>query len=670
MYNVYFDNILQRPEDIININDSIELSVVREDGFNSTEQILREKTEMTLSCCGESYLFLCNLLKDDKCAEVELRIEDTECEFIMTGIIKVSLLESNPTQKICKTKIYDNSFSAYLREIMNVDLPLYNTKTKNCLLLNTVQKDIVMYTNPANQTSTTTITAFDALDVLSYLVSFFSDNKVTVRSDYLTDNKYAITTGFNMHSFANGIDEIYPTVSIDKIFKEIRKKTTLYMSVEYDNGYYLRIEEESYFYNSDVLFTIDGVPHDLVQTQDLDRNFSSIEVGSDKTDVQDGTTVYYPQNNLTAWNKENYPFCGTCATDKENKLNLVNEFIIDSNIIYEALNFSDVDEYTNDSEIFMFLYETISGIDTAITTLDSGTYVYNLSINNETTLNNWIDYVGRCVAVQRNSKYGFLVTNPNVPSITISGGGAITANNCDFIRIQGTYAGAMISELACKDERYDNENSVTNINPIHDTPGFFDTFGLTKFTCQQDGIYIFHSESKLGCIEYPSESYVFPLAIEYDVRFVVYSDNTFTTEIATGNITSLSNLNPNTDVVNYDITSPPFALVVGNVVVVEISVPSITIIGTGFYYLTAIYDSEFDLISDNTTCLNIEDNNQNSRPNLINFTYKPCLTELNAVRLNKGGIINVAGFDYWIKEFPYKRNSDITLQLIGNDWIV
>ena len=34
MYNVYFDNILQDAKDIININDSFETSIVREDGFS------------------------------------------------------------------------------------------------------------------------------------------------------------------------------------------------------------------------------------------------------------------------------------------------------------------------------------------------------------------------------------------------------------------------------------------------------------------------------------------------------------------------------------------------------------------------------------------------------------------------------------------------------------
>ena len=56
MYRVYFDGIEQNERDIISIKyDYAEFSIIREDGFNSTEQIIREKTEMELKFCGASY---------------------------------------------------------------------------------------------------------------------------------------------------------------------------------------------------------------------------------------------------------------------------------------------------------------------------------------------------------------------------------------------------------------------------------------------------------------------------------------------------------------------------------------------------------------------------------------------------------------------------------------
>ena len=58
MYSVYFDDILQRPEDIININDVMETSIVRQDGFDTQQQIIREKSDATLEFTGQAYSYV------------------------------------------------------------------------------------------------------------------------------------------------------------------------------------------------------------------------------------------------------------------------------------------------------------------------------------------------------------------------------------------------------------------------------------------------------------------------------------------------------------------------------------------------------------------------------------------------------------------------------------
>ena len=93
MYRVYFDGIEQNEKDIININDVAEFSIIREDGFNSTEQIIREKTEMELKFCGASYSYICEKINTDRCAEVEFRIEDDESGLSYDGTIPVTQLK-------------------------------------------------------------------------------------------------------------------------------------------------------------------------------------------------------------------------------------------------------------------------------------------------------------------------------------------------------------------------------------------------------------------------------------------------------------------------------------------------------------------------------------------------------------------------------------------------
>ena len=70
MFRVYFDGIEQNENDIININDVAEFTIIREDGFSSSEQILRDKTEMELQFCGGAYSYICNKIATDRCNEI------------------------------------------------------------------------------------------------------------------------------------------------------------------------------------------------------------------------------------------------------------------------------------------------------------------------------------------------------------------------------------------------------------------------------------------------------------------------------------------------------------------------------------------------------------------------------------------------------------------------
>ena len=670
MYSVYFDNILQRPQDIIDINDSFETSIVRQDGFDSQAQIIREKSEANITFSGKAYKYVCDTLKLDACHVFQVKIEDASCGYVYNGTMSIVGMERDLSKCICKSDLKDNSFSAYIDGYLDSELPLYNTKSKNCQILPVIIKEIAMPYDVTNPNLLYTIKAFDVLDVFNYIISYFTDNTISVVSDYLTDNKYAITTGFNMHNYSNSINEVYPNLSFNKLFNELRKKLRIYMAIEYD-AYgvpYLRIEDENYFFSDVELFSIAEIPKDTIQTYDNKRNFNQISIGSDKTDVLDVTPITYQQNRYVSWIKEFYSNCGSCVGEKQSELNLVSEFIIDSNDIIEALIYSTSDQYDNDNEIFMFNYYNTDSTDKGVFTLDTLTsyYYYNDTLRNENVLSNYLDYSQQCIAIQRNAKYGFLATNPNIADITIGGGGSITASNCDYIRILGTYGGSMIANLLGNNEIYDNKNTIENINPIYDTSGFFDSFGLTKFTCQEDGIYVFNAKSKIKSIQDVPKNYVFPLQVDYEIRFVVYSDNTFTTETQSSDITYLTTLSPETEVLNFDIESPPFSLTTNNVVVVEIKIPFIEIIGTGFYYLTAIYDTSFQLVSDNFNCQS-ETIGVDSMPYVTNFEYPLCFSDYNLVNNNKRGYINIAGVKHWIREIKYLHKKMSSFTLMSNE---
>ena len=110
MYSVYFDDILQRPEDIININDVMETSIVRQDGFDTQQQIIREKSDATLEFTGQAYSYVCNILKENSCHVFNVRIEET-CGYIYNATMSIVGMERDLHKCICKTDLKDNSFS-------------------------------------------------------------------------------------------------------------------------------------------------------------------------------------------------------------------------------------------------------------------------------------------------------------------------------------------------------------------------------------------------------------------------------------------------------------------------------------------------------------------------------------------------------------------------------
>lgn len=653
MFRVYIDEVIQSLDDIVNINDSFETSIIREDGIANTEQILRDKSEMDLFFCGSTYSYICNKFKSNTCDDITYRIVDDRCGLEQKGVIKLSSIELYPDKKYGKTKIKDNSFSAYIRDFFDVELYLYLSQTKNCLPIATIEKLVTMYTNPANQIDTSQINAFDFLDAIQYLVSFFTDNTIEVESDYLTTNKFSFTTGFNMHNYGTKIDSIYPKVSLSQIFTELRKKVHVYMSIEYrfDGTPYLRIEDEAYFYENTQLFEIDSVPNGTVQNKDVSRLFADIKVGSDKTET-DGT-IYYPQDSFTAWNEENFPFCGTCNAEKDNVLDLVSSFIIDSNLIYEALNFGLAD-YTNDDSIFMFEYYDNSGVDTAVTTLDalSSTYVYNININNENVINNWIDYIGKCIILSRNNKYGFLlrdffveigITGPSLPGIS--------ANE---------------NRINYSDIIYDNENSIDTQSPFGDI--------CKVFTAQQNGTYNFKlivnniHQVGIDCGGgFILGGGVACFDVTYKAIIYIYSDNTFATLLYTFEDVGLAS-NAVTDFISLSIETGVISLGVGNVVITslygEMPVPNSN---TG---CTTFFDSDFAsfyLLSDGFSCSSLEYNNQNAKENVLKFDYPLCYEDYAKARLNKKGYITIENTNWWIKELTYKHRRNSSFILVGND---
>jgi hypothetical protein len=650
-YKIYLDGI-ELNTDPIGLN-SFEVEVVREDGFSGSDQILREKTSTALQFVGDGYTYLCNQKKNNFCGIVEVSVDylcGTEYQRLFDGIIQTIKIEFDLTRCVALTEIRDSSFTGRIKDYTKTELSLYFSRTKNCLGLSSVNKLILF--------GSTEVTSFDVLDTFQYFINFITDNEISVVSDYLTNNRLAITTGYNLHNATGSIIQVFPKLTFSKLFEEVRKKVRIFMAVEYDvyGNPYLRIEDENYFYTSDRLVSFADIPFGVIEKTDITRIFNSLEIGSRITELQDSETgfedgyvpnPYEPTDFSRTWTPQTYTTCGSCTSESnsdQNRLDLVNEFIIDSDIIYEALNAiptTDSENYANDANIFMFEYTALP--DTANYTLDvpTGVYIYNANLINSTVIDNWFGYTPQCITLKNSTENYFLVQKP----VSLITAGAVD-NTCAQILYTGDsdYDSYGVGAV---DIIFDNGNNILNDG--------ITTHGFT-FLCPLNGSYVFKQSTKIA---YLGSNDTDPTYTPY---FAIFDAGSVLVDIVYGTDYVPTGIN---ELMNTEFTSPIITLFAGYTVRPGMSVCRDGTIDPFFDYYQ-LTDLKWELLQDVSSCDTTEDL-LDSKHILLEFRTKLCFSDLMAIRANKKGYIEIANKSYWIKSIKWKETELAEFILIGND---
>ena len=112
-YKLYLDGILinERPKGL----DELILAIQREDGFNNSEQILRESIDVQLEFSGDGYRYICTKRQQNFCEEILCSL-DAECDgytdTLFEGLIKQNDIKVTLKKCIAKaSSIKDNSFN-------------------------------------------------------------------------------------------------------------------------------------------------------------------------------------------------------------------------------------------------------------------------------------------------------------------------------------------------------------------------------------------------------------------------------------------------------------------------------------------------------------------------------------------------------------------------------
>ena len=638
--------------------DNLQLEIVREDGFGNSEQILREKTETTFTFYGDGFRYITDIFKTSICDIIDVEIFDI-CDNASLSIFKgrlhlTDIERVDLTRKILTTQIRDNSFTGYIKDYLNTNVQLFNTSTKGCEPLTPIGFLANIGTNK--------VLSFDVLQTFKYYISFFTNNKIAVVSDYLTDNKYLITTGFNLHNTGGSKQQRYPQISFSKLFDELRKKLRLFMVIEYDinNNPYLRIEPESYSFSNSNVLNIIGIPNGTEERADSKRLFNSIEVGSNFTDFSLESDYYPTDNPILSFRKSAFNTCGECSVNndsQENKLDLVSEFIIDPNVIAEALLEPINSDYTNNDKIFLINYEIVDGIPTSVrTTCNDVPNVYNCNLNNESVVNNWLGFSPQCLALSRYPQDGFIVE-------------FVPANfNLSFpmeFGICTNYINTfpdIVKDLNFTIKEAPNPTNIFVNTTCLPSQTVADA-GFTYYKCAKTTNYNFKAEIN-NFLQKNGLSYSISTDLDLTIYIVVYTDDTFTTIVnqyeATGNTTDTKTIPIN--LINETGLIP---ITAGQCVVV------ITQIYSEFAYVLEddnfIASSfEFMIVGTDDQCIEFENEPQDAKPRVIKFKKDICLQDWINLRNNKKDIITVNGSPFYIKRIVYNKQRLTEFELIGN----
>ena len=598
---------------IEDISGEVSATIIREDGFANSEQILREKTDSQLTAYLCGYDFLAQKRKEDYCRDLPLRIELNDRE-LFRGTIRQNDLKVQVTKGIIKVdNIKDESFSNMIAQFKDVEVPLNSTMTRSGKPINAIPIQ-----NPLMLIVARSYLVLNVLDVIRYLVDFITDNEVEVISRYLSNANIFISTGYAMRHANGTAEQMFPTLSLSQILEEVRKATSLYgVMTEVAGKPTLILEKEEDTFGSDVLINIETLPLGLDESFDDNQIFNSIQLGGNRK-IEQSSERLENFNNIEVFS------CG-CNGFKDNVLNLRFNFIVDNDTIImqlDSANYND-DEVWND-DIFMFELDWL------------GIYNNNQRFKNINILKEWLGSGINCFTKDMLAKYGFLAIN-----------------RADF----GSYQDGFLYFKNPIESILDRQNSLHNwIYAIDGMPIMTPTQdGTTYFKCQEAGNYTFNSKVSVKGLS----------AGTYDA-----STNTILLKLMKASSISnavagivLETLTENL-IDGYEIVvGEDFQLEIQgsfNLAVNDVVIAMYSITRDPTCYITY---QEFSLVRDSLTVLTSE-NSDYYKPFLAKFKYDLCFEDYEKMRKNKTGIIRINGVDTWIKEVKFNPfgASDFTVK--------
>ena len=644
--------------------------LIRDGGVSSNEQIFRKYSDATFTFFGDGYdLIVSNPICELMTIEIFLG-----SRLIFSGHLNPLTVKKRPHKRELTAPIYDSGFSAMIREKGENQIqlsvsgtidgePLQSVITKNA----NFALGIAPFLTQRN--------VYDVLDCFKFIVGYLTNNKMSVASNYLTDNKLCIIKGGSL-GLGNTFDarfldkSVIPSISFNDLFREVRKKMRIYAWIEGDVMY---IEHENDSYSNTPIKIINGIPIDLESLSNNEYIYAEILVGSGDFKPDDNFYLKYPYKGLDTWQNESFTNCG-CAL--QNELDLVSEWIIHSNVILETL-LGDFENRFDD--IFLLYYvennQLVAIEATAFTNTIGVTDLYfNKSLQNYEVLKNWFGGLPDCISRIFTTEPCFNLTFPNVFAYQSSGGlGAdyflysmnLTNVNCDSLE----------SAITNAEPAYTYQIPNLPSPPISLLPYENNSIFVTKY----DGTFSFNIRVNADNVLKLDAStdgvltrYRWTLALLKFDSFADYESITALDSVLTlvDEVVDLHNLIPNfnspfnytfdLDALNIPLLSgeviAPVFLILSRKAGNNYSLRDTVRINSGEFSVTS---SELD-----RTFIFAEDSEMNQK---VIYTDVLDLETQNAIEANQRGYIEINGLKFWIKKLAGSIGKIGNFELIGRN---
>jgi len=529
-------------------NDMALITTIRRDddlgGIFTTQDVTLQYSASNNVPTGtiSGYALLKAMFDDGTCNEADIEIYDpvstTQTYRLYTGVLKVPSMIVELGQVSISTKVEDNNYYAYIKNNQNIPFNLYATKSKNGTFITPPQiyEGDMFYGQTGVFLSTigNLYRGYRIFDVLAYLVSAISDNKVSFQSDYLTqpDIQLFLYDGFAL-SHANTDPNII--VTFNQLIQELFKLKNIFFYIDQTDpdAPILRLEDQAWFYLGSTVMTFTE-PQNVRVSVDPRKLYGTVKVGSSYN--PGGTAGVYTSpaaQSYYGWKEEIYTPNGQCNTDAVS--DLINEFSISNN----SVNYQ-VSGAVNENEDMKFIIE-MQNVDTTLFTATAVDYeifgngikrFYNVGLNN----------VNKIAAHDGN--FQSAVTNTQ----TVSGDIFKAELGGDIVLIDINVTGSpySVDPIIFVDEfgsgNYDPNGNYDNVLGYYTAPVDGDySFKVNLRVQVENTLYCSYTQGQpqpptIRDINLSTGSQVFTdtaWGLEMIMNIIAYEDNTFTTVIAT-----------------------------------------------------------------------------------------------------------------------------------------